>query len=51
MRGRKVWVANAEAAAVAVVFASTEPGKRRDGITAFLVPLDTPGITRTSRDD
>ncbi len=49
--GRKVWVANAEAAGVAVVFASTEPAKRRDGITAFLVPLDAPGITRTSRDD
>src|SRR5256714_13949006 len=51
IKGRKVWVANAEAAAVAVVFASTEPGARRDGITAFLIPLDTPGITRTSRDD
>ncbi len=51
LRGRKVWVANAEAAAVAVVFAATQPGARRDGITAFLVPLDTPGITRTARDD
>jgi butyryl-CoA dehydrogenase len=51
IRGRKVWVANAEVAAVAVVFASTDPGKRREGITAFLVPLDTSGITRTSRDD
>jgi len=49
--GRKVWVTNAEAAAVAVVFAATQPGARRDGITAFLLPLDTPGITRTSRDD
>ena len=51
IRGTKVWVANAEAAAVAVVFASTQPGARRDGISAFLLPLDTPGITRTSRDD
>src|SRR5207245_7948012 len=34
-----------------VVFASTTPGARREGITAFLVPLDLPGITRTSRDD
>lgn len=49
--GRKVWVANAEAAGVAVVFAATAPGARREGITAFLVPLDTPGITRTSRAD
>jgi alkylation response protein AidB-like acyl-CoA dehydrogenase len=51
IRGRKVWVANAEVAGVAIVFASTKPGGRREGITAFLVPFDTPGITRTSRDD
>src|SRR6188474_3089891 len=47
IRGRKVWVANAEAARVAVVFAATtaaaEPGGRPRGVTAFLVPMDTPG--------
>jgi len=47
--GRKVWVANAEAARLVVVFAATRPGKRAQGITAFLVPMDTPGITRTAR--
>ncbi len=51
LTGRKVWVANAEAAGVAVVFAATTPGARSAGITAFLVPLDAPGITRTSRAD
>jgi alkylation response protein AidB-like acyl-CoA dehydrogenase len=51
LTGRKVWVANAEAASVAVVFASTRPGLRQKGITAFLVPLDGHGLTRTSRDD
>jgi alkylation response protein AidB-like acyl-CoA dehydrogenase len=49
--GRKVWVANAEAAAVAVVFAATRPGLRGQGVTAFLVPMDTPGITRRARND
>jgi butyryl-CoA dehydrogenase len=48
LNGRKVWVANAEAAAVAIVFAATQPGSRGRGIGAFLVPLDSPGITRTS---
>jgi butyryl-CoA dehydrogenase len=53
--GRKVWVANAEAADVAIVFAATQPslnpasaggsGHAR-GVTAFLVPLDSPGISR-----
>ena len=51
LRGRKVWVANAEEAAVAIVFASTRPGLRGQGVTAFLVAMDTPGITRTARAD
>jgi butyryl-CoA dehydrogenase len=49
--GNKIWVTNAEAAEVAVVFASTQPGARRDGITAFLLPFETRGITRISRSD
>jgi butyryl-CoA dehydrogenase len=48
LNGRKVWVANAEAADLAIVFAATQPGIRGRGISAFLVPMDTPGITRTS---
>jgi alkylation response protein AidB-like acyl-CoA dehydrogenase len=51
IKGRKVWVANAEAAEVAIVFASTRPGLRAQGVTAFLVPMDTPGITRRARDE
>jgi butyryl-CoA dehydrogenase len=49
--GRKVWVANAEEASVVIVFASTRPGLRGQGVTAFLVPMDTPGIKRTARAD
>ena len=52
LNGRKVWVANAEAADVVIVFAVTHPstgggadaGGRR--ISAFLVPMDTPGLQR-----
>ena len=50
INGTKVWVANAEAADLALVFASTDPGARSRGITAFLVPLETPGITRRALD-
>jgi butyryl-CoA dehydrogenase len=49
--GHKVWVANADAASVAVVFASTRWGLRGQGVTAFLIRMDTPGITRTARAD
>ena len=36
---------------MAIVFACTRPGLRGQGVTAFLVPMDTPGITRTARAD
>ena len=51
LSGRKVWVANAEVADVAIVFAATQPGARGRGISAFLVPLDRPGITRVPSPD
>ena len=44
--GHKVWVANAEAADVLIVFAATEPGIGGRGVSAFLVPTETPGVSR-----
>ncbi len=49
--GRKVWVANADAASVVILFAATRPGLRGQGVTAFLVPMDLAGISRTARAD
>jgi butyryl-CoA dehydrogenase len=46
--GRKVWVANAEAAEVLLLFAATQPGMRGRGVSAFLIPMNSPGITRRS---
>ena len=46
LNGRKTWVANAEAADLAIVFAATQPGLRGRGVSAFLVPLDSPGVQR-----
>jgi butyryl-CoA dehydrogenase len=51
LNGRKVWVANAEAADLLIVFASTQPGIRGRGVSAFLVPMDTPGIERGTTAD
>lgn len=47
INGSKVWVANAEVADVALVIAATQPGSRGRGISAFLVPMDAPGLTRS----
>lgn len=46
LAGRKVWVANAAAAKVAIVFAATEPGVGGRGVSAFLVPMAAPGLRR-----
>ena len=57
LNGRKVWVANAEAADVVIVFAATHPtagsghGLGGRGVTAFLVGMDTPGLTRVATAD
>jgi alkylation response protein AidB-like acyl-CoA dehydrogenase len=50
LSGRKVWVANAEAADVAIVFAKVEPSAQARTITAFLVPMDSAGLRKTASD-
>jgi cyclohexanecarboxyl-CoA dehydrogenase len=50
--GEKTSITLATQADVAVVFARTgAPDSRARGISAFLVPLDAPGLTRTGFDD
>jgi alkylation response protein AidB-like acyl-CoA dehydrogenase len=51
LNGRKVWVANATAADIVLLFAATQPGMRGRGISAFLVPMDTPGLERVASAD
>ncbi len=51
LNGGKVWVANAEVADLVIVFAATQPGIRGRGISAFLVPMETPGIRRVATAD
>lgn len=50
LSGRKVWVANAEAADVAIVFAKVEPSAQARTITAFLMPMDSAGLRKTPSD-
>ena len=51
LSGRKVWVANGTVADVVLLFAATEPGAGSKGVSAFLVPADTPGLTRVGPRD
>jgi butyryl-CoA dehydrogenase len=51
LSGQKVWVANAVAADVVVVFAAGQPDVDSRGICAFLVPMQAGGIHRRARND
>lgn len=45
INGSKCFITNGGVASLYVVFAKTDPGKGARGISAFIVPGDTPGIT------
>jgi acyl-CoA dehydrogenase len=45
LNGSKTFITNAGYAAWTVVFAKTDAGKGHRGISAFIVPMDTPGVT------
>jgi acyl-CoA dehydrogenase len=45
LNGSKTFITNAGYAAWTVVFAKTDPSKGHRGISAFVVPMDTPGVT------
>src|SRR6186997_1152962 len=44
INGSKMFITNAGHAAWTVVFAKTDPSKGHRGLSAFVVPMDTPGV-------
>jgi cyclohexanecarboxyl-CoA dehydrogenase len=49
--GEKSGISLGMAAQAAIVFARTDPGGRARGVTAFVVPLDLPGVSRSALRD
>jgi glutaryl-CoA dehydrogenase (non-decarboxylating) len=45
--GAKMWITNANVADIAIVYAKTDPSAGHRGVSAFVVPIDTPGLTVT----
>ncbi|HXP55796.1 MAG TPA: acyl-CoA dehydrogenase family protein, partial [Streptosporangiaceae bacterium] len=45
IQGQKIWTSRAHLAAHAILLARTGGGDRHRGITYFILPMDTPGIT------
>lgn len=51
LTGEKTGISLLMAADACVVFAKTDPDAGARGVTAFLVPMDAPGVSRTPFDD
>lgn len=45
LNGTKTWISNLDIASFFVTFATTDPSLRQAGITAFIIPKDTPGLS------
>jgi len=46
LNGEKLFVCNGRRAGIAVVFAVTDPDRGKKGISAFIVPADSPGFEK-----
>lgn len=51
LNGTKAWITNAHEASCAVVFATTDKSLGNKGISAFIVPTDTPGFSLGAKED
>ena len=51
LNGTKAWITNAHEASAAVVFATTDKSAKHKGISAFLVPTDSPGFSLGAKED
>lgn len=45
INGSKTFITNAGIAKTGVIFASTDPSRGARGLSAFIVPMDTPGVS------
>ncbi|XP_042697592.1 short-chain specific acyl-CoA dehydrogenase, mitochondrial isoform X3 [Chrysemys picta bellii] len=51
LNGTKAWITNAWDASAVVVFATTDKSQKHKGISAFLVPMPTPGLSLGKKED
>jgi alkylation response protein AidB-like acyl-CoA dehydrogenase len=51
LSGSKNFITNASVGGVGVIMARTAPGKDHHGISAFIVPLDAPGVSVGKKED
>ena len=50
LNGRKSWVTSGPVAEYMVIFMMTDPEKKQKGVSAFLLEVNTPGVTRGKKE-
>ncbi|RME43403.1 MAG: acyl-CoA dehydrogenase [Chloroflexi bacterium] len=51
INARKHWITNGSVADLYTLFVKTDPSERHKGISAFIVPADTPGISHGKKEE
>lgn len=51
LNGTKAWISNAHECGAAIVFATTDKSLKHKGISAFIVPRDSPGFSLGKKED
>ncbi|MFQ5342595.1 MAG: acyl-CoA dehydrogenase family protein [Anaerolineae bacterium] len=51
INARKHWITNGSVAKLYTLFVKTDPSERHRGISAFIVPADTPGISHGKKEE
>lgn len=51
LNGTKMWITNGSEANTLVVYAKTDPGKKAQGISAFIIEADMPGFSKAQKLD
>lgn len=51
LNGTKAWITNAHESSAAIVFATTDKSLKHKGISAFVVPMTSPGFSLGAKED
>lgn len=51
LNGTKCWITNSYEASASIVFATTDKSAKHKGISAFIVPMPTPGLSLGKKED
>ena len=51
LNGTKAWITNSHQAKATVLFATTDKNKKHSGISAFIVPMESEGVSLGKKEE